>query len=64
MSGLVSFSVQPVVVVGSQAGDVADGGVEMLAPAVVTGQYSPVLQVSDHMLDADPLRQVPLQTVS
>jgi hypothetical protein len=38
---------------GQQAGDGLDGVAHVLAAAEVAGQSSPVLQVSDALLDAD-----------
>ena len=43
---------------GDQSGDRAQDGVEVLASAEVSGQGSPVLQVADAVLDANPLRGV------
>ncbi len=43
---------------GDQSGDRTQDGVEVFASAQVTGQGSPVLQVADAVLDADPLRRM------
>ena len=43
---------------GDQSGDRTQDGVEVFASAEVSGQGSPVLQVADAVLGADPLRGV------
>ncbi|WP_168215223.1 hypothetical protein [Micromonospora sp. MH33] len=49
------FDAVGVLVLGHEAGDRADAGVEGFTSAVVAAQNPPVLQVSDGMLDADAL---------
>ncbi|MER7333542.1 MULTISPECIES: hypothetical protein [unclassified Micromonospora] len=49
------FGAVGVLVVGQQACDGADGGVEVFASAVVAGQNPPVLEVADDVLDSDAL---------
>jgi hypothetical protein len=41
--------------VGQQSGDGLDGAAHVLAAAEVAGRGPPVLQVSDAVLDPDPL---------
>jgi hypothetical protein len=43
---------------GDQSGDGAQHRVEVLASAEVPGQGSPILQVADAVLHADPLRRM------